>query len=110
VLINYERLLSLFGAGSYDQLRQSHEGWVNEYIGDSKKDRKDEWTGSIAVGNIPFVEKVKELLGFRAKGRKIIKSQDGYQVRETPASYNVFLRPENKGIGPENTYFWGNNL
>lgn len=32
VLINYERLLSLFGAGSYDQLRRSHEGSTLETV------------------------------------------------------------------------------
>jgi hypothetical protein len=42
----------------------------------------------------------------RAKGRKIIKSKEGYQVREAPARYNVFFDGENEDIGPKNTYFW----
>ena len=74
VLIDYERLQRLLGAGSYEQLRSSHKGWVEEYLGNGKKDREEEWTGSIAVGNRPFVEKVKAVLGFRAKGRKITRS------------------------------------
>ena len=48
MLINYDRLQSMFGAGSYEQLRRNHEGWVNDYLGDRKKDREEEWTGSIA--------------------------------------------------------------
>lgn len=83
VLINYKRLMSLFGTGSYEQFRQSHKGWVNEYIRDGKKDRKDEWTGSIAVGNRPFVEKVKNILGFRGKGRKVIKHRFSQMVKST---------------------------
>ena len=91
MLIKYDKLQSMFGAGSYEQLRRSHEGWVNEYLGEEKKDCEKEWTGSIAVGNKPFVDKVMELLGFRAKGRKIIKGKEGHLVREAPAYYNVFL-------------------
>ena len=90
-------------------MRRSHEGWVNEYLGDGKKYREEEWTGSIAVGNRPFVEKVKELLGFRAKGRKIIEAKKGYQVREAPAHYNGFFGVENEDIGPKNAYFWDVN-
>jgi hypothetical protein len=110
ILINYDKLRSLFGVGSYEQLRRSHKGWVNEYLGDGKKDREEEWTGSIAVGNIPFVEKVKELLGFRAKGRKITKIKEGYQVREAPVRYNAFFGAKNENIGQKNTYSWDINL
>ncbi len=78
ILIDYERLQGLLGAGSYDQLRSSHKGWVEEYLGDGEKARREEWTDSIAVGSRPFVEKVKALLGFRAKGREVIEGGEGY--------------------------------
>jgi hypothetical protein len=32
VLIDHEKLQGLLGAGSYDQLRSSHKGWVEEYL------------------------------------------------------------------------------
>jgi hypothetical protein len=38
----------------------------------------------IAVGSRPFVEKVKALMGYRVKGRDIIKGAEGYQVRVLP--------------------------
>jgi putative transposase len=106
VLIDYGRLQKLLGAGSYDQMRNSHRGWVEEYLGDGEKARRDEWTESIAVGSRPFVEKVKALLGFRAKGREVIEGGEGYQVREGPAVYNPLFGAENEDIGPGNTYFW----
>jgi len=109
VLIDYERLQRLHGAGSYDQLRSSHKGWVEEYLGDGERARREEWTGSIAVGSKSFVEKVKELLGNRAKGRDVIEGSEGYQVREGPALYNPLLGAENDDIGLENTYFWDFN-
>ncbi|MGM0427300.1 MAG: hypothetical protein ACQEQ7_08695 [Thermodesulfobacteriota bacterium] len=103
MLVDYDRLPGMLGARSYEQLRRSHKGWIKEYLGDVRKGREEEWSGSIAVGNGSFVEKVKARLGFRAKGRKMIKSGEGYQVREAPAHYNEFLGAEKEDIGPKNT-------
>jgi putative transposase len=109
VLIDYDRLQRLLGAGSYDQLRSSHKGWVEEYLGDGENARHEEWTESIAVGSRPFVEKVKSQLGFRAKGRDIIEGNEGYQVREGSAPYNSLFGAEKGDIGPKNTYCWDIN-
>jgi putative transposase len=106
VLIDYERLQGLLGAGTYDQLRRSHKGWVEEHLGDGAKGRQDEWTGSVAVGSKSFIESVKASLGFRARGRDVIESGEGYQLRESPASYKAFFEAENEDIGLENTRFW----
>ncbi|MFZ0132571.1 MAG: transposase [Desulfobacterales bacterium] len=78
VLIDYERLQGLLGAGTYEQLRRSHKGWVEKHLGDGATERQDEWTGSIAVGNKSFIENViienvKARLGFRAKGRNMVE-------------------------------------
>ena len=51
----------------------------------------------IAVGSRPFVEKVKALLGYRAKGKDIIEGTEGYEVRERPAGYNALFGGK-KGI------------
>ncbi len=85
VLIDYERLQRLLGAGSYDQLRSSHKGWVEN------------------------VEKVKMLLGFRAKGRDVIEGSEAFQLREEAADYRALFEAENDDIGPENTFFWDLN-
>jgi len=106
VLIDYERLQRLLGARSYDQLRSSHKGWVEEYLEEGKKTRHEGWTDSIAVGSLPFVEKVKALLGFRAKGRDVVEGPEGYQVREGSAPYDALFGVKKGDIGPENEYFW----
>ena len=106
ILIDYERLQGLFGAWSYDQLRSSHKGWVEEYLGDGDNVRHEEWTDSLAVGSRPFVDKVKSLLGLRAKGRKVIEAGEGYQVREGTIPYKALFEAEKEDIGPKNTYFW----
>ena len=68
VLIDYRSLQRLIGAGSYDELRSSHKGRVEEYLAEGANRREGEWTGGIALGSQSFVERAKELLGFRAKG------------------------------------------
>ncbi|MBW1816631.1 MAG: transposase [Deltaproteobacteria bacterium] len=109
ILIDYERLQWLVGARSYDQLRSSHQGWIEEYLSNGAKSREEEWTASIAVGSMPFVDKVKSLLGFRAKGRSSKESDEGYQLREAPARYNAHFGAKNVDIGPENLHSWDVN-
>jgi hypothetical protein len=94
ILIDYSELQKIIGDGSYDQLRTSHRGRVEDYLGDGEKNRQDEWTESIEVGNRSFIEKVKALLGFRAKGRKVKGGEEGYQLREGPAPYNALFEAE----------------
>lgn len=80
-----------------------------KYLGDGVKSREDEWTGSIAVGSKSFIENVKALLGFRAKGRDVTGDGEGYQLREEPGLYKAVFEGENGDIGLQNTYFWGIN-
>ena len=104
-MIDYERLQAFFGADSYDQLKTTHKGWVEEQIQGAGKKRQDEWTSSIAVGSKGFIENVKAHLRFRAKGRDVIEAGEGYQLRENLSSYKALFGVENEDIEPKNTYF-----
>ena len=44
--------------------------------------KENKWTQSLAVGSKSFVETMKEALGFRATGRKIICADDTFELRE----------------------------
>jgi putative transposase len=110
VLIDYERLRWLIGSKSYDYLRVSHRGWTEEYLGNGSGKRQDEWTASVAVGERSFVERVKSLLGFRAKGRDVFEADEGYQLREGAGCYKAGFEPEKADIGAENGLFLGHKL
>ena len=97
---------NLFKVGSYDELRNSHRGWIEEYLGSGAEIRRDEWTGSIAIGSRSFVENVKTLLGLRAKGRCVMEDGGGYQLREEAAPYISLFGAEKDDIAHENTYYW----
>ena len=59
------------------------------------------------MGSKPFIENVKALLGFRAKGREVREGGGGrYQLREDTAQYKALFRVEKGNIDLENTYIW----
>ena len=53
-------------------------------MGDGVKEHQDECAGSVAVGSKFIIESVKAMVGFRARGRDITKSGEGYQLKESP--------------------------
>jgi len=46
------------------------------------RDKENKWTQGIAVGSKTFIEKMKEALGIRATGGKIISADDTFGLRE----------------------------
>jgi putative transposase len=100
VLIDYEKLRRLLGVGSYDQLRSSKGGLRNTWETGRRPGTRNGQAVSRWGGSRSFVETVKALLGFRGKGRAVIESSEGYQVRERPALYNDVFGTEKEDIGP----------
>ena len=79
--------MGLLGFENYDDLKQAHSKWVESEIQTDNSGKENKWTQSIAVGSKTFVETMKEALGFRAKGRKIISADDSFELREVIAPY-----------------------
>jgi putative transposase len=82
-------------------LKAAHRQWIETALKKSEMVRESKWTQSIAVGDKPFLEQVKERLGIRAKGRKIHESGDGYQLSERQALYGDWHDADT-----ENTFDW----
>jgi putative transposase len=106
VLIDYERLRSLLGFESYEQVKDAHKKWVEIALKEKIIVRDDKWSKSIAVGRDSFIEGVKAQMGFAAIGRRRIAAGDSFQLREHPDCYGDVLGVENIDIGQKNTYFW----
>jgi len=56
------------------------------------------------VGSRGFVESVKSMLGGLARGRKVKKIGEGYQLREPSVPYVDHFEVKSDDIWPENTY------
>lgn len=106
VLIAYQKLTELTGFESYEAFQTAHQKMINESLVNGNNQRQKEWTESIAVGSQSFIETFKEKLGVRAKGRKIIESDEGFQLREEMAAYIANYDQENGNIGLKNTHLW----
>jgi REP-associated tyrosine transposase len=100
--------MELMSIREIDRLRETYRNWVDSAImrGDTK--RQPLWTGSIAVGDKVYVEKVKDQMGYKAIGRKVAENGDSFVLREPQVSYQsisnraVWLEPE------DNTIYWQN--
>lgn len=86
-VIDFDRLIGLLGFDSYEQLKNAHFKWITSAIKDENKGREEKWSQSIAVGSENYIKKIKESLGFRARGRKIRHTRDSFELRETLIPY-----------------------
>ena len=86
-IIDFDRLMELLGFENYDDLKDAHHKSVDSAMPTDNRGKENKWTQSIAVGSKPSIEKMKEALGFRAKGRKIICTDDTFELREVPTPY-----------------------
>jgi hypothetical protein len=48
----------------------------------------------------------KDRLGYRAEGRKVVKSDEDYQLREQQASYIVNSGHKKVPLSEDNTFLW----
>jgi putative transposase len=103
-IIDFDRLMGLLGFENYDDLKYAHSQWVDSAMQSNNCDKEDRWTHSIAVGSESFIKKMKEGLGFRAKGRKIISADDTFELREMAAAYGKASH-----LVSGNTFIWNQN-
>ena len=100
-IIDFDRLMELLGFKTQDQLKEAHSKWVESAIQTGNQGRETKWTLSIAVGSKPFIEKIKQALGFKAIGRKIRGADDSFELRETMKPYGT-----KKDLEHGNTFLW----
>ena len=100
-IIDFNRLMELLGFETYEQLKHAHHKWVDSAMQAGNKDRETKWTQSIAVGGESFIEKIKQALGFRARGRKIRRADDAFELREILKPYGA-----RTALELDNTFLW----
>ena len=105
-LINYRKLTELLHSRSIEDFKDTYNRWIEETLRIDRHVRDNKWTQSIAVGGKKFVEMTKDRLGYRAEGRKVVKSQEDYQLREKQTSYMANLGHKKVTLSDDNTYLW----
>ncbi len=106
-MIDHKRLAHLLGYERVDDLRESYRVWVEDALKGKYNVRDYKWTENVAVWSIDFVEKTKEKLGIKIKGRKITENNGAYELKEsnTTAYGNDFIYKIDT-VSSENAYFW----
>ena len=60
-------------------MKDIYNRWIEETLRINRHVRDSKWTQRVAVGGKEFVEMTKDRLGYRAEGRKVVKSGEDYQ-------------------------------
>ncbi len=100
-IIDFKNLMVLLQIESLADLKDAHRKWTEEALKTSEVVRENKWTQSIAVGNKSFLEQIKDRLGIRAKGRKILGREDEYQLHEGQTDYGDL-----QDLSHNNSYDW----
>jgi len=88
-IIDFDRLIKLLGFENFADLKEAHFKWVESKLQAGSDETESKWAQSIAVGSKSFIQKIKEALGFRAKGRKILSTDDTFELREGQVPYGA---------------------
>ena len=112
-ILDLDSLARLTGCTDLPDLQAVHKRWIKGSLQADELERESHWTESIASGSKSFIEKVKQSLGFKAKGKSITGSKDHYQLREDVAKFGdtSLDRPrpaERSDAGTTNTILWRN--
>jgi putative transposase len=100
-IIDFKSLMRLLQVENHEQLKEAHRKWITAALKESDFNRESKWTQSLAVGDMSFLQLIKQNLGIRAKGRRIYESEDAYQLREKQALYSGW-----RDSDIENTLDW----
>jgi hypothetical protein len=91
---------------SIEDFKVTYNKWIEETLRIDRHVRDSKWTQSVAAGGKGFVEMTKDRLGYRAEGRKVVKSREDYQLREQQTSYKANSGHKKVTLSDDNTYLW----
>jgi putative transposase len=91
ILIDYDLLKKLCGFENFESFQAAHRKWVETALDEQITQRESTWTQAVAVGTDTFVEKIKKQLKALAIGRRILPTDDFWELREEVKAYNAFL-------------------
>ena len=96
----------MLGIKDNDQLSEYHRNWVAEVLKNGSIQRDAKWTESIAVGDKELVMETKAKLGAKAVGRRELKNNEGYELKEPQSPYNRVFDPEKCSLRLKNEHIW----
>ena len=105
-IINRNALINILGMEDESQLQKYYKRQIEDVIKKESISRESKWMGIIAVGGRQFVETTKNRLGIKATGRKIVREDGVYDLRENQEPYRAVFDHEKVDLRPGNSYTW----
>ena len=105
-LIDQEELIVLVEAKGREDLKKIHQEWIEEKLNNGNPFREDQWTETIAVGRMEFVNEIRDDLGSRALGRSIVSDGEQHQLRDAQDPYKGHFDAEKVHLRPNNSFEW----
>lgn len=75
-------------------LVRPREQWIEEKLINGNPFREDQWTETIAVGGVEFVNEIRDELGIRVLGGSIVTDGEQHQLRDAQEPYKGHFDPE----------------
>ena len=104
-IVDRECAADFLGYASGDDLAAAQRDWVESWQ-ESQSGRDVTWSESLAVGNKDFVERVRVMLGSRARHRQTDRDGDRFILREPRSSYGATSGPGTEPLRFDNTLPW----
>jgi putative transposase len=105
-LTDNKKLMELMNIRKIDRFRETYRNWVDSAIMQGDIKRQPQWTESIAVGDKVYVEKVKDQMGYKAIGRRVIETRDSFVLKEMQHSYQSISARAIRVLQENNTIYW----
>ena len=107
-LTDNKKLMELMNISDIDWLRETYLNWVDSALRRGDIKRQPQWTESIAVGDKVYVANVKDQMGFKAIGRKVVENGNSFVLREPQVSYQSISDRAVRLQPVDNTIYWQN--
>jgi len=107
-LTDNKKLMELMNIREIERFCEIYRNWVDAAIMQGDNKRRPQWTESIAVGDKVYVEKVKDQMGYKAIGRKVIENRDSFVLKETRQPYQSISDKMIQVQLEDNTFYWQN--
>jgi len=98
-IIDLRDLREVFGFGSAAEIRTSLQDWTHEALRANRMAREECWTGSVAVGDREFVDRIKSELREKGIGKEIIEGSRHWALREESNEYGLFSGRKSRIMG-----------
>jgi putative transposase len=99
-IIDRAALAQVLGVKLVD-LAAVHREWVEEALGERRRQHEGRWSESIAVGSRSFVENIRRGLGSRGRYRSIVQEGEDHVLRESEELYRGTFSTKSAGLSLE---------